>query len=184
MKITEEQKALARKYAEENIRSGLNCSESVLNALLRAKIIDFPEEATALASGLNGGVGSAGYTCGALASAMIALGAVYGRRDPIANRAKILNDKNKSYQVENPKEDYRYYFMRRFNACVQEFKDTMGTCTCQEVVDANGGYYSADRQKKCEQMIHCGVEMALKYIDMEQDEANQLPFGDNLFGWE
>jgi len=94
MKITEEQKALARKCAQENIRSGLNCSESVLNALLRAKIIDFPEEATALASGLNGGVGSAGYTCGALSSAMISLGAVYGRPDPIANRAKILHDKN------------------------------------------------------------------------------------------
>lgn len=149
MKITEEQKVLARKCAQENIRSGLNCSESVLNALLRAKIIDFPEEATALASGLNGGVGSAGYTCGALSGAMIALGAVHGRRDPIVNRAKILHDKNSLHQVEDPKEDYRYYFMRRFNACVQEFKDTMGTCTCQEVVDANGGYYSADRQKKC-----------------------------------
>lgn len=180
MAITEEQKALALKYAQENIHSGLNCSESVLNALLRAKIADFPPEVTALASGLNGGAGSAGYTCGALAGAMIALGAVYGRRDPVSTRAKVYQTPGAPL---NPEDDYRYYFMRRFNACVDDFKKRMGTVTCQDVIDGNGGYYNKARQQKCEQMIRCGVEVALKYIGMEQKEADALPYGENLFGW-
>ncbi len=177
-----------KKHSQGSIRKKIFVrdliSESVLNALLRAKVIDFPEEVTTLASGLNGGVGSAGYTCGALASCMIALGAVYGRRDPIANRDKIFHDVVTSHKVENPEEDYRYYFMRRFNQCVQKFWDTAGTWRCQDVVDGNGGYYSPDRQAQCEKMIHLDTELALKYIDMEQEDANKLSFGDNLFGWE
>lgn len=183
MALSEEQKKLAQQYAEENIRSGLNCSESVFNALLRSKVVNYPEELTALVSGLNGGVGSAGYSCGALASAMIALGSVYGRKDPIKNRGKILNDSHTAHCAEKPEDDFRYYSMRRFNACVEEFKQKMGTLRCQDVIDANGGYYSPDRQAKCEQMIHCGVEVALKYIDMEQEEADKLPYCENIFGW-
>ena len=82
MKISEEKKQLARQYADENIQAGLNCSESVFNALIRSGIVDLPEEATALASGVNGGAAATGHTCGAITDAVMALGAVYGSADP------------------------------------------------------------------------------------------------------
>lgn len=184
MYILEEKKELARQYVEENIKAGLNCSESVFNALIRAGVTDLPEEATALASGMNGGAACTGHTCGAIAGAIMALGAVYGRRDPRGDHAKMLKNPGNAENVNDPKQDYRYYFMRRFNNLVGEFKEELGTTQCQEIIDRNGGYWSEERQQDCVKCMHTGVELALKYLEMPQEEADKLPYAENIFGWD
>lgn len=184
MYISEEQKGLARQYTDENIKAGLNCSESVFNALIRAELLGLPGEATALASGINGGAAGTGHTCGALAGAVMAVSAVYGRPDPIHNAVNMLKDPGKKHEVEDPKEDYRYYMMRRFNNVVGDFAKEMGTTQCQEIIDRNGGYWNDARQAECEHCIKFGVEVALKYLEMEQEEADKLPYAVNILDWE
>ena len=184
MKISQEQKELARQYADENIRAGLNCSESVFNALIRAGVIDLPGEATALASGVNGGAAATGHTCGAITGAVMAMGAAYGSPNPRGEVRMMVKSPNGKNQTPDPTGDYRYYMMRRFNRVVADFKEELGTTQCQEIVDRNGGYWNDNRQKDCEHCIRAGVEIALKYLEMDQDEADRLPYGENIFGWQ
>ena len=83
MKITQEQKEMAVKMARENqMEHGMSCSESVFNALIRSGIIDLPEDYTRIATGLSGGVAASGNTCGAIYGGLMALGWVYGRKNP------------------------------------------------------------------------------------------------------
>ncbi len=184
MIITKEQKALARENLEENIGSGLNCCESVFNALIRAGIVDLPEEMTCLASGMGGGTGLTGKTCGALVAAAMSIGAEYGRRDPIGDHAKLLKSVGGKADVKDPTQDYRYYMMRRFNRVVADFQEEIGTTQCQEIVDSCGGYKNKHRQNACENCMRTALKIAIRYLEMPQDEADKLPYGRNLFGWE
>lgn len=184
MYISEEKKALAIQYVEESIEAGLNCSETVFNALIRAGVIGLKDEATALASGVNGGAAGTGHTCGALVGAVMGLGAVYGRKDPIGDHVKMLKDPGKKNEVKDPKEDYRYYMMRRFNNVVGDFKKEIGTTQCQDIIDRNGGYWNEGRQEECVNCIRTAMKLALKYLEMEQDDADQLPYAENIFDWE
>lgn len=185
MLITKEQKEQAQKYLAENIKSGLNCSESVFNALIRAKILPLPESYTALVSGINGGAAGTGHTCGALSSAVMAVSAIYGRKDPIKEHERQFKSQNKSASTNtnDPTQDYRYYYMRRFNNVVGDFKKIMGTTQCQEMLDRNGGYWNEQRQAECVKCMETGLRLAIHYIEMEQEEADKLPYAENLFGW-
>ena len=60
---------LVNDYAIENFKSGLNCAESVYDALLRAGVLDVPKETIAMCTGFGGGIGLYGDTCGALSAA-------------------------------------------------------------------------------------------------------------------
>lgn len=168
MKLSEEEKVLAKKCLEENLQIGLNCSESVFNAILRAGITDFPEEITRISSGLNGGIGASGHTCGALNGAILALSAVYGRRI------------SRETDGQNPKKPIKFIpqssaCMRRYYACAVDFANRMSTCQCSDVINAAGGYFVPGRMDKCREMFRCGLELALKYIEMDSDELEELP---------
>ncbi|MEJ2093165.1 MAG: C-GCAxxG-C-C family (seleno)protein [Syntrophobacterales bacterium] len=78
---SEEMVAQIKKQAKHNFKSGLNCAESVLEAVLTHIDTGLPVEAMCVMTGFGGGGGLFGDTCGALVGAMAALGAVYGRRE-------------------------------------------------------------------------------------------------------
>lgn len=177
MHITEEQKSNALQYARENqVEYGLSCSESVLNALIRAGIVDLPEYYTCLATGLSGGVGASGNTCGAVYGAMMALGAVYGRKNPLAHPF----EPTKKIPLE---EDYRYYMMRRFNNLINDYVNHFGTCRCREFVDKCGGYFEKGRVDFCPNLIVYATELAIKYLEMDEQTNNALPYKHNIYGW-
>ena len=69
-------------YAIENFKNGLNCAESVMDALVRSGALKDSPEIVGLCTGFGGGIGLAGYTCGALSAAVMANSAVYGRPEP------------------------------------------------------------------------------------------------------
>lgn len=184
MKLTEEQKTLARQALEENIKAGYCCSESVFGALVKSGIAGLPETAISLASGLCAGVGGTGNTCGALVGAVMGLGAIYGRPDPIGDRARMMKDADKSKAVNDPKQDYRYYMMRRFNNVPGDFKKEYGTVLCGELLERIGGFQNPGKPAYCQNIMRHALEIALHYIDMEQPEADALPFAENIFGWE
>ena len=49
---------LVSKYAIENFKSGLNCAESVLEALIRAGVLPIAKETVAMCTGFGGGIGA------------------------------------------------------------------------------------------------------------------------------
>jgi len=69
-----------RNRAYSNFSRGYNCSESVFEAVVGGMDLGLPPDALRLASGFGGGVGLYGDTCGAICGAVLAVGAVYGRR--------------------------------------------------------------------------------------------------------
>jgi C_GCAxxG_C_C family probable redox protein len=116
----EEVIAKVKKKAKSNFRSGLNCAESILNAVLTEVDSGIPPETMCLMTGFGGGGGLFGDTCGALVGAMAALGAVYGRRavpaDARAATAELYGDPG---------------LYRLFNRLPNEFKQRFGSTQCR-----------------------------------------------------
>ena len=77
---SEEVIAKVKARAKANFRTGMNCAESVFEAVMAHMDTGLPPETLCLMTGFGGGGGHFGDTCGALVGAMAALGAVYGRR--------------------------------------------------------------------------------------------------------
>ena len=77
----EEVIAKVKERAKANFRAGLNCAESVFAAFISVIDTGLPHETMCTMTGFGGGGGQFGDTCGALAGALAALGAVYGRRE-------------------------------------------------------------------------------------------------------
>ena len=97
-------KEQSEKAAREYFRQGLNCAECVLKSFLELGLTDFPPEVIALASGFGGGIGLTRNTCGAVLGGALALGTLYGRKDPLAKetlqeRIAELNGEAGVYQV-------------------------------------------------------------------------------------
>ncbi len=116
----EEVIAQVKKRAKANFRTGLNCAESVFEAMITHVDVALPHEVICVMTGFGGGGGLFGDTCGALVGAMAALGAVYGRRE-VPTDAKAAND-------ELYGEPGLY---RLFNRLPNEFKQRYGSTQCR-----------------------------------------------------
>lgn len=176
MQISEAQEALALQYAAENHKEhNMSCSESVFNALIRSGIIDLPEDMTALATGFSGGVAASGNTCGAIYGGLLALGWVYGRKNP-------FNGTMATSTAEQEK-DYRFNLLRRFNCYVHEMEEQIGTTRCADIIHNSGGYFDNKRIMKCPNIIVTSVKTTIKYLRLTDAENRQLPFGQNILGF-
>jgi C_GCAxxG_C_C family probable redox protein len=116
----EEMIAQVKKRAKNNFRTGLNCAESVFEAVLTHIETGLPPETMSVMTGFGGGGGLFGDTCGALVGAMAALGALYGRREVPAS-AKAAGE-------ELYGEPGLY---RLFNRLPNEFKQRYGSTQCR-----------------------------------------------------
>lgn len=116
----EEVIAQVKAKAKANFGAGLNCAESVLAAFISVIDTGLPHEAMCLMTGFGGGGGQFGDTCGALAGALAALGAVYGRR-------QIPTDR-KAGREQMHGEPGLY---RLFNRLPNEFQRRFGSTQCR-----------------------------------------------------
>jgi C_GCAxxG_C_C family probable redox protein len=117
---SEEVIAKVKKRAKDNFRTGLNCAESVFEAVIACVDVSLPHETMCLMTGFGGGGGLFGDTCGALVGAMAALGAVYGRRE-VPTQAKAASEEI----YGNPG------LYRLFNRLPNEFKQRFGSTQCR-----------------------------------------------------
>ena len=106
--------------ARANFKTGLNCAESVFEAVIANVDTGLPPETLCLMTGFGGGGGLFGDTCGALVGAMAALGAVYGRRE-VPTSAKVATEELNG----NPG------LYRLFNRLPNEFKQRFGSTQCR-----------------------------------------------------
>ena len=159
---------LVSKYAIENFKSGLNCAESVLEALIRAGVLPMEKETVGMCTGFGGGIGLYGATCGALSAAVMANSAVYGRKDPYAVDAAVRGS-----EIAD-----KYY--RRYNALVREFVERNGCTSCEGISSKYDDWEGKDRKIYCMKMIGETAKLAYHYLQMPQEEAFSLPYGKNM----
>lgn len=160
-------------FAAQNFRSGLNCSESVYNALLRAGLLGDTDPATqAMCVGFGGGIGLSGRTCGALSALVMANGAVYGRRDPYSVPEEI-----RGTEIAD-----KYY--RRYNNIVRDFEREFGSTLCREITGGVDEWHSEQRRKKCMKLVIRAAKMGFDYLGMTNEEAFAMPYAENMGGRE
>lgn len=157
-------------YAIENFKNGLNCSECVLEAFIRAGVLSLPPEAVALATGFGGGLGLSGYTCGALSAAVLVNSAVHGRTNPYGVPAE-----QRGREVAE-----KHY--RRYNCLVHDFRLAHGGVLCREISAPFDDWHSKERRKTCLKLIGAAAALAYDYLSMPQEEAFVLPYGPNMGG--
>ena len=116
----EEVIAKVKARAKANFRTGMNCAESVFEAVISNVDTGLPHETICVMTGFGGGGGLFGDNCGALVGAMAALGAVYGRRE-VPTQAKAATEE----LYGNPG------LYRLFNRLPNEFKQRFGSTQCR-----------------------------------------------------
>jgi C_GCAxxG_C_C family probable redox protein len=179
MIITQEQKEMAVKLANENqMEHGMSCSESVFNALICSKILDIPEDYTRIATGLSGGVAASGNTCGAIYGGLLALGWIYGRKNPFESPKAPDPSQQEAFE-----KDYRFNMLRRFNCFVHDMETQIGTTKCWDIVKGTGGYFNDNRVMKCPDIIVAATETLIKYLELNDEENLKLEFGYNILGF-
>lgn len=157
--------------AREGFRSGLNCAECVFDALSRAGVLkDVPKETIAMCVGFGGGIGMSGNTCGALSGAVLALGSVYGRKDPWS-----VPQEERGAQIAQ-----KYY--RRYNRLADDFKKANGSVLCREITAGHQGWGSKERRLLCMNVIIEGAGLAYDYLTIPQEEAFAMEYHDNMAG--
>ncbi|BAF60233.1 hypothetical protein PTH_2052 [Pelotomaculum thermopropionicum SI] len=160
----------AREYARQNFKEGLNCAESVLKAVIDAGVAGIPPEAVAMATGFGGGIGLAGNNCGALIGAVMAVGAVHGRRNPLEGEFQDRVDR----LYGNPG------LYRLFNGMPHEFKARFGSLDCKVLNETYPEWFDRERFRQCMKMVVYAAEMAIEYIRKGQVEGYTQPFGENV----
>ena len=158
-------------YAVEGFRNGLNCAESIFDAMHRAGMLNMPKEAIAMCVGFGAGIGMSGYTCGALSAAVMVLGAQNGRPDPWAIDAKERG-------AEIAKKHYRQY-----NCLVHDFVQANGSALCREI-NAIGGYQWQDKERKakCMKIVVQTAGLVYDYLTMPQEQAYAMEYKENMAG--
>jgi C_GCAxxG_C_C family probable redox protein len=95
--------------------SGFNCAESIMKAFAELYSKEPELSMTKFASGFGGGIGGSHCeTCGALTGGIIAIGWLFGRKDPSDDKQKVL-----SLSAE-----FRTLFLNRFKST-----------NCKEILD-------------------------------------------------
>jgi C_GCAxxG_C_C family probable redox protein len=170
MENEDDMSKLVSNYAIENFKNGLNCSESVYNALIRAGALDAPPETVAMCVGFGGGVGLSGCMCGALAASILANGAKYGRKDPYSVDAEVRGS-----EIAD-----KYY--SRYNNLIHDFTEKYGSPLCNDICSKFGVFHSHERKVGCLKMIGGTAALAYQYLQIAQEEAEKMPYKENLGG--
>jgi C_GCAxxG_C_C family probable redox protein len=169
----EEMKEKVKALAKENFKKGPNCAESVYLALVEAGLVDFPPETVAMATPFGGGIGLSGGVCGALVAAIMGVGAVHGRRQPIEGNMQDIIDK----LYGNPG------LYRFFNQMPHEFEEKFGSTQCAILnKDYPNDWYNKDRLRGCMKFVVEAAGMAVDYIYQGAEEGYGQPFGKNMAG--
>lgn len=158
-----------REQAISNYKKGMNCTEAVFIAMMQLGLIDVPEETQKLCVGFGGGIGCSGKTCGALSGAIMANCAKYGRKpfdSPDETRGSEIAAK--------------YY--RRYNNLVHDFEKQFGSALCMAICAKYGDFEAVERRSHCKDLIGDAAVLTYKYLQIPQEEAFKMPYGENMAG--
>ena len=118
-------------------KSGLSCSESVVNAAIDAGLCD--KNLLSVATAFSGGM-SSGCLCGAVAGAQMVLGSMFGKNNTLGND-ETARAKAKEF--------------------IEEFKKTH-KATCCKVLTAGLEFGSPERKQNCAKLVEECAEILEK----------------------
>lgn len=171
MAISTEKMEKIKEAALWNFYNGLNCCESVYEAIMASGELseaDAPYHTCSMCAGFGGGVGMSGLTCGALSGAIMAVSAKHGRKNPKSEKPDGL------YDVE----------YRRYNNMVSDFTEVMESPLCREICKDNlDRWGSPERKDHCAKAIIAGVEIACKYLDLTTEDIAGFSWKKNVAGF-
>jgi C_GCAxxG_C_C family probable redox protein len=164
----EEVIARVKKRAKANFRTGLNCAESVFEAVIAHVEVGLPHETMCVMTGFGGG-GLFGDTCGALVGAMAALGAVYGRREVPADARAATEE---LYGEPG--------LYRLFNRLPNEFQQRFGSTQCRLLTSQwRRTWLCKDHLQFCRNLtIEAAGLAAAMAFPKDLARWGSLPFGD------
>jgi C_GCAxxG_C_C family probable redox protein len=166
--------ARVKQRAVDNFKSGLNCAESVFMAIQAELDTDLPPEVMCMVTGFGSGGGLYGGTCGSLNGAIVALGLVYGRRQPPDGTP----EENKAQLYGKPG------IYRIFNRLSNVFHDKFGTTQCREITKPwHGEWFTRDRFKMCLKTVAFMAEKAAEMVfPADRERWGSHALGENLLG--
>ncbi len=169
----EEVIAAVKEKARANFKTGLNCAECVLEAVLSQIDTGLPHETMCTMTGFGGGGGLFGDSCGALVGAMAALGAVYGRRD--------VPPDFKAATAELYGKPGLY---RLFNRLPNEFKQRYGSSQCRILTSQwRKTWLCRDHALFCRNLVIEAAGLAAEMaVPKDLDRWGGQDFGENVEG--
>jgi C_GCAxxG_C_C family probable redox protein len=163
----------ARGRARANFSEGFNCAECVFEALLATVETGLAHETIKLATGLGGGFGLYGDTCGALAGGILGIGAVHGRSElpPGADRQEVLA-RSKAQLYAHPG------LYRVFNQLVDWFHQRFGETQCRALTAPwHARWLCREHALHCREIITETAGYAAELMLLSPQEISDLPFG-------
>jgi C_GCAxxG_C_C family probable redox protein len=164
-----------KQRARKNFTLGYNCAECVTEAVLGEIDTGLPSEVRKVATGFGGGVGLFGDTCGAIAGAVIAVGAVHGRSTLPEGEGKEAVKKSANQLYGRPG------LYRLFNQIPNTFKEKYGVTLCRDLTSQwQESWLCRDHALLCREIITDAAAIAAELIMTDRDEAASRPFGRNV----
>lgn len=163
----------AKQCARDNFSSGYNCAECVAEAVFSAIDTGLPPDIWKLATGFGGGIGLYGDTCGALAGAVLAVGAVHGRSTlPEGEDRPDTIAKSRQQLYVNPG------LYRVFNRIPNWFLEHYGHTLCRELtVRWHTDWLCREHALHCREIITETAGLAARLMLLDSDELSSLTFG-------
>jgi len=162
-----------KQRAHDNFSSGYNCAECVAEAVFSAIDTGLPPDIWKLATGFGGGIGLYGDTCGALAGAVLAVGAVHGRSTlPEGEDRRDTIAKSRQQLYVNPG------LYRVFNRIPNWFLEHYNHTLCRELtVSWHTDWLCREHALHCREIITETVGLAARLMLLHSDELSSLTFG-------
>ena len=136
--------------ASDNLRTRLNCSQSVIEAYSQVLGLD-PEAAEAVSAGFGGGMGRVQKTCGAITGAIMAIGCkYYDSKDPSGSKEGI------------------YAMTREF---LKKFEKMNGRTDCHDLLGIDLKTDEGKEEYKKQDMLE---ERCLKYVQDACDILEEI----------
>lgn len=145
----------AARRAMEHYKHGLNCAECVLQAFLDLGISSYDPSIVGLVSGMGGGMGHTGHTCGAVNAGMVVVSAEKGRKNPY----EAASAKERIAELNAPGTG----IYARHRAYLQECFAELGTIECRDLCIQYADFASRDRARHCQRIIGLCAAAAVRH---------------------
>jgi len=171
----DEQVAAIQQRARKNFSKGFNCAECVLEAVINLVETGLSKDILKLATGLGGGVGLYGDTCGAITGAVLSVGAVHGRSTlPEAQGKEAMN--LAAGQLYGKPGLYRL-----FNQIPNRIQEKFGSTLCRDITRPwKETWLCREHALHCREIITESARIAAELILTDITESSSRPFSENV----
>ncbi|NPU83429.1 MAG: C_GCAxxG_C_C family protein [Syntrophaceae bacterium] len=165
----------SRQQSRKNFSLVYNCAECVTEAVLSLVDTGLPEEVKKCATGFGGGIGLFGDTCGALAGAVMAVGAVHGRSRLPEGEGKEAVKKAAEQLYGKPG------LYRLFNIIPNRFHDKYGMTRCRDLtVPWQQSWLCREHALFCRDFITDAAGIAADLVVSDREQLASGDFGRNV----